>query len=446
MVSGDGLLERPLGCHGRGRRLAALFREAWRRQRRRRQRLLAVLLVVIAIVAVVVVRAKGSGSSAAGRVSPIASSVSSILLPRSGDFFSLSTSNGHLLLSGGPAGSLLPSGTRTALVHGRVAQRCDGAVLNSRTLRIGHLRRANCANPTLYGERVLPIVALAGTTKDGIGRFAVRIATASPAARDGYVLGPVLMTFPQISSTDAQWVYGDGSLWVFATSVDGSTTEGELVRVSLTSGRLLQHWTMPALDRALLAVDEDGLWIAPSIYSGTPEHPTASQRVRYETLYRIAPGASAPQAVTLLGPSGAQWLAANDHTVWLDFMSGTRGQLWKLTSTHRATATPLIAAPSESELGEGPASVVAGSGAGVYDVISGLHTQRILQTSGATLHQSVLTSLRPPTTTNSQQPSVLVDNGTLYVLDPPTLSFTGTAGKTTVDGVGDLFRITPAQR
>jgi len=403
-------------------------------------------------VAVLIVRGESGASSAPGRVSPIASSVSSTLLPRSGDFFSLSTSNGHLLLSGGPAGSLLPSGTRTTLVHGRVAQRCDAALLSPRTLRIGHLRRANCGDPTLYGERVLPVCALTTTTttKNGIGQLAVRIATASPAARDGYVLGPVLMTFPQISSTNAQWVYGDGALWVFAPGMNGSTTEGELVRVSLSSGRLLQRWTMPALDRALLAVDDDGLWIAPSIYSGTPEHPTAAQRARYETLYRIAPGASAPQAVTRLGPSGAQWLAANGHTVWLDTTSGSRGELWRLNGTHRVTATPLTAAPSQSESGEGPVSVVAGAGAAsaavIYDVISGLHTQQILQTSGPTLRQRALTSLRPPTSTNIEQPSVLVADGTLYVLDPPTLSFSGTTAEPTVLGVGDLFRIRPAQR
>ena len=409
---------------------------------------MALLVLGIAVAAVLIFRADDGGSSSApGRVSPITTSVSSILLPRSGDFFSLSTSNGHLLLSGGPEGSLLPSGSRTALVHGRVAQQCDAAaVLHPlRTLRIGHVRHANCGDPALYGERVLPVAALAGTMKDGIGKFAVSIATASPAARDGYVLGPVLMTFPQISSTDAEWVYGDGSLWVLAPYVNGSTTEGELARVSLTSGRLLQRWTMPALDRALLAVDDDGLWIAPSIYTGTPEHPTGSQRASYETLYRIAPGASTPQTVKRLGPAGAQWLAASGHTVWLDTTSGTRGQLWKLTGTHLVIATPLTAAPSESEAGEGPASVVAGSNGVsadvIYGVISSERTQKILQTIGPTLHQSVPASLHPRASTNTLQPSLLLVGGTLYVLDPPTLSFSGATAMPTVQGVGELFRI-----
>ena len=103
---------------------------------------------------------------------------------------------------------------------------------------------------------------------------------------------------PPGSDCDAQWIYGDGSLWLYDT-YNGSLARphGELLRVSDATGTVVQRWAIPQNPRELLAVDADGLWFAPSVEGGEPLHTPASQMVRYESLYRVTPGAPAPVPV-----------------------------------------------------------------------------------------------------------------------------------------------------
>ncbi len=143
----------------------------------------------------------------------------------------------------------------------------------------------------------------------GLGGFAVRIAHVDPAARDRYTLGPIVMTYPQCSDCQAQWIYGDGSLWLYDTYTGSlSSPHGELLRISDATGKVAQRWAIPQNPRELLAVDADGLWFAPSVEGGEPRHTPASQMVRYESLYRVRPGAQAPVPVFKI-PSGRDPLA-----------------------------------------------------------------------------------------------------------------------------------------
>ncbi len=93
-----------------------------------------------------------------------------------------------------------------------------------------------------------------------------------------------------------------GSLWICApfSSLAGEHATGELFRVSERTGRVLQHWPLPRMTRALLAVDDDGLWIAPSIDSGGPND-----------LYHVPPGMRSPTGVLEIGtrtnPDLAGW-------------------------------------------------------------------------------------------------------------------------------------------
>ena len=180
------------------------------------------------------------------------------------------------------------------------------------TLRLGDVRHANCGDPALYGEQVLAVsyVAQPASRTRGVGEFAVRIAHVDPAARDGYTLGPVVMTYQQCSDCSAQWIYGDGSLWLYG--------HGELLRVSDTSGKVVQRWAIPPNPRELLAVDADGLWFAPSVEGGFPIHTSASQLIRYESLYRVTPGAKTPARVFEIPGGSALWLVAAGHAVWLE--------------------------------------------------------------------------------------------------------------------------------
>src|ERR1019366_5214824 len=93
---------------------------------------------------------------------------------------------------------------------------------------------------------------------------------------------------------------------------------GELLRISETTGRVTDRWTMPSIARALLATDATGLWVAPSTESGWPQGASRSEQAAVESLYRAAPSMRSPERVFDVGQDGARWLVANDQSVWLD--------------------------------------------------------------------------------------------------------------------------------
>src|ERR1700733_11231165 len=205
--------------------LRSLFHEARQLERRRRRRYAAGVVLVCGIAAGGGFLISENGVSSAGPGDhPVPPLVSSLALPKAGGYFSLAVVGGHVIVSGGPEGSLFPSGSTTSLSNDRAVGTCDAAAVEPGTLKLGHVAHANCGDPTLYGEQVLAVSYLAqppASRPDELDTFAVRIAHVDPAARDGYPLGPIVMTYPQCSDCDAQWVYGDGSLWLYDTYNNG---------------------------------------------------------------------------------------------------------------------------------------------------------------------------------------------------------------------------------
>jgi hypothetical protein len=404
----------------------------------------------------------GSEGSSTGpgdhRLSPL---VSSLALPKAGDYFSLAVVGGRVIVSGGPEGSLYPSGSTTSLVDNRAVGTCDAAAIEPGTLTLGHVAHANCGDPALYGEQVLAVSYLtqpAASRSDGLGEFAVRIAHVDPAARDGYTLGPIVMTYPQCSDCDAQWVYGDGSLWLYDT-YNGSLSRqhGELLRVSDATGTVAQRWAIPQNPRELLAVDADGLWFAPSVEGGEPQHPPASQLVRYKSLYRVTPGARAPVAVFKIPSGRALWLVAAGHTVWLEAdRERSRSTLWLLQGPD-ATPTAHGRYPANSDqgadIGETPPTHAGNAAIGIYYVTSPAYTsplnapQQIIRLSpGAAKQRTVATVPAPPhgDSYGVGPPGVALGR-TFYFLDPAELDYPGGDRAPIVQGHAVLYRVTPRQ-
>jgi hypothetical protein len=262
--------------------LQALIEEARRRARRGRLVWAAVVLALLAGAAAYAVATGGSSTrstTGSESVSP-AGIVKSINLTGSGPFESLALVDGRLILSGGLVGSLFPSASIASSPHSPVSRVCHSAVVNPLTLKLTDLRTAACDDPALYGVRVLPVNYAA----NGQGYTStVRIAHTTVSPR-GYTVGPVVMRYEEASDTDAEWVYGDGYLWIY----EPMTTSGsELLQVSLTSGAVVDRVGMPVISRPLLATDDDGLWLVPAITSGFTGRPPLA-------LYHIKPGAKHP--------------------------------------------------------------------------------------------------------------------------------------------------------
>ena len=432
------------------RALSSLFREARRLERRRRRRFAAAILPACAIAGGggFLVAAGGASHFAEHRV---ASPVGSLALPPAGDFLALAVVGDRVIVSGGPEGSLFPSGSTTSLSHGRAAGTCDAATVAPGTLRLGRVRHANCGDPALYGERVLAVSYLVepASRTHGVGEFAVRIAKVNPAAPDGYTLGPVVMTYPQCSDCSAQWIYGDGSLWLYG--------HGELLRISATSGNVVQRWAIPPNPRELLAVDADGLWFAPSVEGGWPIHTSPSQLIRYKSLYRVTPGAKNPARVFSLPFGNALWLVAAGHTVWLESHDthGTdgRSELWRLQGPS-ATPTNLGNYPAHTDqggdIGEAQPTHAGNSTIGIYFVTnsgprwSTATGQQIVNLSPEAATQRTDATIQPRTAIDTYEgpPAVAVGHS-FYFLDPALLDYRSGNRPPVVQGRGILYRATP---
>ena len=129
--------------------------------------------------------------------------------------------NGRLLLSGG-LDPLIVSGAAAA--PNATRQLCRVALVDPATLALSGERTGNCEDPRLYGLRALPI----NVYDQRQHRTAQPSGSPAAAGRRLHV-GPVVMRYTELSDTDAEWVYGDGSLWIY----DNLTTRGSiLLRVS----------------------------------------------------------------------------------------------------------------------------------------------------------------------------------------------------------------------
>lgn len=415
----------------RPRRLLGLFEEAWRRQRRRRGGL-AVLLVLAAAAGVGAARLNATRAQPPDRLtvrSAAAPQLSSTALSPAGHFASLSRAGGHLLLAGAPGGAvdepLNISGASTTLRHDRAAGTCTAAVIVPGTLRVGRLRRANCGDPALYGLHVLPVMFWMRRPLHGQNAIGIRIAIADPAARDGYRLGPIIARYEQCSDCGAQWIIGDGALWINVPLAHGNRRPGELLRISTRSGAVLARVSMPRLLRALLAVSHDGLWIAPSVETGVPSaHLTPLVRREYESLLHIAPGASRPRAIRQVGNDGVAWLAAAAQHVWLQTApQGPRSRVLQITDASGRYLTRV--GPWQhggrdwnDEFGTGTVPYAASPTRGIDALISLTnHSQRIIRISPTTLTEHPVATIPRPDA--EYQTAAGLNQGTsTYFLDP----------------------------
>jgi hypothetical protein len=399
-----------------------LFEEARRFQRRRRRGYLMLALVVCAaaVGAVLLDQGGGGGGARSGRVAsvgPARMALASKDLPGLGQSPFVAVSEDRLIVS---------DTANTSFANGRVEGTCAAASVDAVTLRVVSLVRGNCGDPALFGERVLPIVyapTLRNAPGWGTNPLAMRVATVDPAAPGGYRLGPVVVTFPDGSDSRAETIYGAGSLWVYAPMTGPRFKPGELLRVSETTGQVVERWKMPHIDRALLATDSDGLWVAPSSESGWPVGATRSEKKADESLYRVAVGMRSPTRVFDIGQQGARWLAAEGQTVWVDINNrpSRSPALWRFagsmaTPTVRDAPTPSAAAQC-ADMGEGPATVLA-SASGVYCVINPeADSQQVNLLDASGEHNAVVARVSTPMEWESMDDAVTY-RGSYYFIDP----------------------------
>lgn len=440
--------------------LGTLFEEARLLERRRRFRYVAGALIAAGVAAGgSFLLIDGSGDSSAGGDGHPVPLFSSVTLSQHGDYFALAAVDNRIVVSGGSTGSLFPSGSATSLADDRAVGRCDSATVNTRTLKLEHVTQANCGDPALYGEQVLAISYLIHpvSRRRGVGVFAIRIAHADAHALDGYTLGPVVGSYQQCSDCSAEWVYGDHSLWIYGVHKGNfGGGAGELLRISDATGKVAQHWTFPTGVRELLAADENGLWFAPSIETGTPLHPTKTQRTDAESLYHVTPGASKPTRELTIG--SADWLVASGQTAWLETRTVTGNQrikstLWRVTGpSGKATALGSYKHPFEQAVDISTKVIThAGSGKiGIFYVNLPQSTslpnpsEQIMRLDPNTAKQTVIIKdVQPANTSDMTGLPAAALGRSVYFLDPQQLDYPGGRRGPIVRGQAVLYRLTP---
>ncbi len=220
-------------------------------------------------------------------------------------------------------GRILLYGSTSQSDDPEVANTCYSAFVEPSSLELGDQRAASCADPALEGRQVLPVFATDKNlpTSTGGPTAVVRIAhvvTHSP----GYALGPAVMTFPALAWGDSAptWIYGGGDLWLYEWDNPGGI---DLIRVSAATGAVLQRLRVPKIWHAILAYNDEGLWIAPSGQTSSPE-----------PLYLVAPGAAHAGAVFhFLDEGFAKWVVGSGDALWLNAQPrpvSDLGVLWML--------------------------------------------------------------------------------------------------------------------
>jgi hypothetical protein len=352
-------------------------------------------------------------------------------LTKSDRYDSIAVASGRIILYGPASPSAeYPSTSST----------CSSAVVNPSTLSLSDVRRESCADPAVFGRSVIPAISIDKDLPSSSGgpSAVVRIAHVV-AGSPGYALGPIVMTFSALAygQSAPSWIYGDGDLWLYDWG-----NHFDLLRVSATTGAVLQRLKVPEIGQPLLAFNDEGLWIAPFGESTGP-------------MYRLTPGATSASAVFDFTSGGfAKWLVASGDSVWLDAQPrpvSETSTVWELRGPdavpvwHEA-ASDIIATVNEWQTG--PSGMVGSGADGLWTVVvsASAFRQQVIRMGPSTGKLAVVATLAPRYQQMFGASSVLQSwtaatfDGSLFLLDPPA-PVPGTENE--VSGFSALYRIPP---
>lgn len=340
---------------------------------------------------------------------------------------------------------ILLYGSTSQSTYPEVAGTCFSAWVDPSSLVLSDERSGSCANPTLQGQQVVPVF---GIDKDlparGGGPSAVVRIAHAVARSPGYTLGPVVLTFPALAWGDSapSWIYGGGDLWLYEWDNPGGF---DLVRVSATTGDVLQRMEVPKIWHPVLAYNDEGLWIAPSGQTGSPE-----------ALYLVAPGGTHASAVFHFPADGfAKWILGSGDALWVNAQPRPVSEFGVVWMLRGPKATPVWHVRESSEIVQ-VSETLGGSGM-VGNELDGLwaaaptafdqqRVVRIEPASGVLSPEVTLTAgysgsakhlyLSPLTAWKG-----VTLAGSFFLLDPPA-PVPGTASE--FGGFSALYRITPS--
>jgi hypothetical protein len=366
----------------------------------------------------------------------LASVSTSVVLPPGNEFSQISATGNGLRLDGYVQPGILPPLSPP--------QNCEEeeAPVDPQTLVLGPVAKADCGDPAIWGE----VVSVDTTTIPRSNNATITIATLDPGT--GAVSdGPVVMTYASLSDTRPLTADGGGWLWIY----DVDTTVGaEVLQISASTGQLVDSVPMPRIYRPILAADDDGLWIGPSVEGVGSTGPGSSGPP--STLYDVTPGSDAPSTVIAGTALAVCWLVANGDSLWAGIATNAnqacqRQAFWRFDGADRqpVVETPLAGDPPSSD-GLGPSSVVGDQADGLWTAwfLASRDVVEVIRIDPDTGAETVVASVPGPSGAGSWPSwdaplgefgieAVLV-GGSMFLLEPPE----------NVEGFnGAIVRVTP---
>ena len=113
------------------------------------------------------------------------------------------------------------------------------------------------------------------------------------------------------------------------------------MRISATTGAVLQRMRVPKVWNPILAYNDDGLWIAPSGQTGGPPN----------VLYRVAPGDTKATPVFHFPDEGfAKWIVGSGDDLWVNAQPRAVSDLGVVWMLRGPQAKPVWHVPESASL------------------------------------------------------------------------------------------------
>jgi hypothetical protein len=254
------------------------------------------------------------------------------------------------------------------------------------------------------------------------------------------------MTFPAFAWGDSAptWTYGGGDLWLYEWDNPGGV---DLMRLSATTGDVLQRLRVPKVWHPVLAYNDEGLWVAPSGQSGSSE------------LYLVAPGATAATPVFHFPDHGfAKWIVGSGDALWLNPQPGPVSDVGVVWMLRGPEAKPVWHVPESASLVQvfetlGDSGMVGDAGDGLWAAPPTAYDEqqvvRIDAMSGALSIEATWKAGYPGSVKYAKYlyMSPLASwtgvtlAGSFFLLDPPVQCQCGTQA---VGRFSALYRVTPS--
>ncbi len=181
---------------------------------------------------------------------------------------------------------------------------CVTARLDPATLRVG-VEQSNPLCGAIFGPG--QDIGYETTSFDHNNLVELSLVTANPNSGQ-LTVGPNLMTYDECAGGNPESAYGGGWLWIYEAACQGPT---RVWQISASTGQVVDSISDGlVLAQPVVAANAEGFWFGPSVEGGwSGPQPTTS-------LYRIAPGASAPVAVTS-GFRDLCWMIGQGTSLWV---------------------------------------------------------------------------------------------------------------------------------